>query len=195
MICTAPPGSHRRGVSLVEVLVASAISAVLFAVVMTINVFGAKSFVSIGNYVNLDTKSRNTLDVISREIRNATAVVSIQTNLPVKSLTLTNASLGQIVTITYNANARTLVLSKTGQPAMTFLTECDRWDCSLYSRAPIFTTNNINFYSSTNGAGQLNVGFCKLINMSWKCSRPVMGSQLNTESVQTAQIVLRNKVQ
>ena len=188
-------GKSRGGFTLVELLVASALASMVLGVVMTINVFGQKSFIAIGNYVNLDAKSRNTLDVLSREIRNATAVLSIQTNLPVKSLTLTNATLSQAVTITYNSTARTLVLTKTGQAAQTFLTECDRWDCSLYNRAPIFSTTNITFYASTNGLGQLNVSFCKLINMSWKCSRPVLGSKMNTESVQTAQIVLRNKVQ
>jgi hypothetical protein len=177
-----------------ELLVAVGISSLLLAVVLAVNVFGAKSFVSIGNYVNLDCKSRNTLDVLSREIRNATAVVSFQTNLPIRSLTLTNATLGKTISLTYNATARTLVFTKTGQPAQTFLTECDRWDFALYSRAPVLSSNNITFHFATNAAGALDVKFCKLINMSWKCSRTIIGSKQNTESVQTAQIVLRNKV-
>ena len=32
----------------------------------------------------------------------------------------------------------------------------------------------------------------KLIDVSWKCSRKIMGEKLNTESVQTAKIVIRN---
>ena len=29
--------------------------------------------------------------------------------------------------------------------------------------------------------------------MTWKCSRTILGQKANTESVQTAQVVLRNK--
>jgi len=40
----------------------------------------------------------------------------------------------------------------------------------------------------------VDINACKLINMTWKCSRTIFGSKRNTESIQTAQIVLRNKV-
>ncbi len=147
-----------------------------------------------GNYISLDRKSRNTLDVLSREIRNATGVVAFNTNLPARWLTLTNASQATAVTLTYDSNARTLVMTKTGQAAQTYLTECERWDFGLFSRAPLLSTNNITFYSATNTTGVMDVTLCKLISMSWKCSRTVLGSKFNTESVQTAQIVMRNKV-
>jgi hypothetical protein len=49
------------------------------------------------------------------------------------------------------------------------------------------------FFPATNSAGAYDLSVCKLINMTWKCSRTVLGSKLNTESVQTAQVVLRNK--
>lgn len=147
-----------------------------------------------GNYISLDRKSRNTLDVLSREIRNATGVVAFNTNLPARWLTLTNASQATVVTLTYDSNARTLVMTKTGQAAQTYLTECERWDFALFSRAPLLSTNNITFYSATNTTGVMDVTLCKLISMSWKCSRTVLGSKFNTESVQTAQIVMRNKV-
>ncbi len=49
------------------------------------------------------------------------------------------------------------------------------------------------FYPATNSSGVYDPSICKLINMSWKCSRTILGSKMNTESVQTAQVVLRNK--
>jgi hypothetical protein len=49
------------------------------------------------------------------------------------------------------------------------------------------------FYPATNNAGALDLTICKVINMNWKCSRAILQQKINTESVQTAQIVLRNK--
>jgi hypothetical protein len=36
-------------------------------------------------------------------------------------------------------------------------------------------------------------GNCKLVSVSWICSRSILGSRLNTESVQTAKIVIRKQ--
>jgi hypothetical protein len=38
-----------------------------------------------------------------------------------------------------------------------------------------------------------SVGLCKLISVSWICSRTILGSKMNTESVQTAKIVIRKQ--
>jgi hypothetical protein len=76
---------------------------------------------------------------------------------------------------------------------MTVLTECDRWDFGLYQRTPLVTSSNVFYYPATNTAGTLDPKLCKLINLSWKCSRLVAAQKLNTESVQAAQFVLRNK--
>ena len=161
-----------------------------------LTVYGARTFVALGNYVDLDEQSRNAVDIIGREIRNSSAVVGFQTNLPILSLTLTNESAATSVTLTYNQNNRTLTMAKTGQSIVTNLTQCDQWNFALYDRAPNTNTfsTNIIFYPSTNGNGQIDPTYCKLVNMSWKCSRTILGAKLTTESVQTAQIVLRNKV-
>ncbi|HEV2392105.1 MAG TPA: prepilin-type N-terminal cleavage/methylation domain-containing protein [Verrucomicrobiae bacterium] len=190
------PQSRRRlfrAFTLVEILVATTLGMLVLAVVAMLSLYGARSLAALVNYTDLDTKSRYALDVISREIRQAKAVIAVQTNLPVMSLTLTNTDQSAIVKLTYDSNARTLVLSKTGQPDLTALTECDNWNFSLYQEAPTVTATNIIFYPATNNAGNLDPTLCKLINMSWKCSRQILAQKVNTESVQTAQIVLRNQ--
>ena len=188
--------AHRRGISglsLVEVMVAISVGSVVLAAVSSLTMYAAKATTAMVNYTDLDTKSRYALDVISREIRQANAVLSFQTNLPVKSLTLTNSTQGAAITFTYDSNARTVVMSKTGQTDLTALTECDRWDFSLYQRTPYVTSSNIAYYPATNTGGVLSVSLCKLINLSWKCSRTIFAQKVNTESVQAAQIVLRSK--
>ena len=177
------------GFTLIEMLVSVGLGAMLLAGVMILYINGIRSFVAMGNYQNLDVKSCSTLDVLSREIRNSTVLLSY---VPNQSLTLSNASarngLGQINIITYDPTARTVVLKRTAQSDLTNLTECDRWSFAIYNRVPITSSTNISFNAVTNATD------CKLINMSWKCSRTVLGTKLNTESVQTAQIVLRNKI-
>jgi hypothetical protein len=152
--------------------------------------YGARSSVAVIHYTDLDAKSRYALDIISRELRQANAVLAYQPN---QSLTLTNSAQSAVITLTWDSNARTVTLDKTGQPTVTNLTECDAWGFSLYQRTPWVTPTNTIFYPATNNAGVIDVSLCKLINLSWKCSRAILGNKINTESVQSAQIVLRNK--
>lgn len=179
---------RRWGFTVTELLVAVALSGVLLMVVAALTVYGARSFAALGNYADLDAQSRYALDMMSREFRHATAVVDIRTNLPVKSITLTNATAGTRLKVTFNADLRTLVLERTGQPDQVLLKECDRYDFDVFTRVPNVSTNNITFNRA------IGVGTGKLISMSWKCSREILGQRVNTESVQTAQVVLRNKV-
>lgn len=176
------------GFTLVEAMIATALGTLVMAVVAALSIYSARTFNAMSNYVDLDVHSRNALDVIGREVRNSTAVVDCRTNVAVNYIVLTNTDSATFVKITWDTNAATLTLDKTGQPTQTLLTGCDRWKVWLYNRAPTLTSTNISFNLATNLAS------CKLVNMSWKCSRLILGSKLNTESVQTAQIVLRNKV-
>jgi Prokaryotic N-terminal methylation motif len=183
----------RAAFTLIEMVIAVGLGTILLTVVAGLGVYGARTFLSMGNYIDLDDQSRNAVDTIGREIRDASAVLAFQTNLPTRILTLTNATAGVTVKFIYDSKNRTLVFQKTGQPEQTLLTQCDQWNFALYDRAPV-ATNLLSFHAATNGVGQLDPSFCKLINMTWNCSRTVIGAKLTTESVQTAQIVLRNKV-
>jgi hypothetical protein len=179
--------------TLSEVMVASSVGMMVLAAVGFMSLYGSRSSVAVVNYTDLEAKSRYALDVISRELRQAGAVLSFQTNLPVKSFTITNFSQAAQVTLTYDSNARTVALQKTGQTTVDILTECDNWDFGLYQRTPLVTATNVVYYPATNNNGVLDPTLCKLINLSWKCSRLVVAQNLNTESVQAAQFVLRNK--
>ena len=181
------------GFTIGEMLIATALAGMVFAMVIGAFSYSGTSFAAMGNYADLDRKSRNAVDVLSKEIRNSSALIAVSTNNP-KSLTFTNATTAKKMVLTYDSSARTLTFAKTGQTTQTILTQCDQWTFALYSKAPYLTSTNILFYGATNGTGATDVTVCKLINMTWKCSRTIFGSKRNTESIQTAQIVLRNKV-
>ena len=88
---------------------------------------------------------------------------------------------------TFNPSAATLVRSNISNSAGTriLLRGCDYVIFNVSQRR---VTNNFQFYST---ASQPTL--TKLVDVSWKCSRKKWStSQLNTESVQTAKIVLRN---
>jgi Tfp pilus assembly protein PilW len=181
------------GFTISEMMVSVGIGMMVLAAVAFMTLYGSRSSAAVANYTDLENRSRYALDVISREIRQGCAVVAFTTNLPVKSITLTNAEQGALVTLSYDANARNLTVQKTGQGNLTVLTECDRWDFGLYQRTPAITSTNVMFYYATNSAGAFDTRLCKLISLSWVCSRHMSSQQLTTESVQAAQIVLRNK--
>jgi prepilin-type N-terminal cleavage/methylation domain-containing protein len=181
-----------RAMSIVELLVALSIGSVVLAMASTLWMFGARSFASMSNYADLDAKSRRAVDQMGRELREATRVVDFQNIGNTKWLKLTNSDQGITLKFTWDASSRKLVLEKTGVPNQTYLTECDGWDFQAYQRSPQKDTTNL-FYPATNISGTIDPSICKLIDMTWKCSRTVLGSRLNTENVQTAQVVLRNK--
>jgi prepilin-type N-terminal cleavage/methylation domain-containing protein len=185
-------GKRFNGMTLLEVMIAMCLSSMLLTFAGSMYLFGTRSFVAMGNYVDLDAKSRNAVDLMSRDIRESTQVTAFQNDATFKKLTMTNAFEGTGATYIWNATPRTLVCRKSGQPDKVYLTECDAWNFELYQRTPQ-SGGGYDFVPATNAPGVYDLTLCKLVNMSWICSRTIIGSKVNTESVQTAQVVLRNK--
>lgn len=183
--------------TLVELMVGIGVGSIVLAVVSILTVFGTRSFVSLGNYSILEQQSHAGIDQITRELRQAAGVVAWQTNslpkwLLVTNITVnpdgtTNASKAYSVKYSWDSD-RQLVVRKSNESEDKVLLEgCDSWDFSLWKRAPYANQTN-GFYRATTAAD------CKLISMTWRCSRFIAGTNsVNTEAVQTAQIVLRNK--
>jgi hypothetical protein len=178
--------------TLLELMVALALSVTLVAMACSLWLFGSRNFAAMSNYTDLDAKSRKAIDLMSLDIRQATQVADFQMSGTSKWFTVTNTVLGTGSTYIWRASTRTLACQKPGQGEQVFLTECDRWDFQPYQRSPQ-TNGHYLFVPATNASGAYDLSICKLINMSWQCSRTILGSKQNTESVQTAQVVLRNK--
>src|SRR3974390_1360063 len=78
--------ASRAGFTSAEFVVASGIGTFVVAAILGFNVFAARSFHAMSNYVALDMKSRNALDIMSRDIRQADACSG--NNFSSKKLTL-----------------------------------------------------------------------------------------------------------
>lgn len=171
------------GFRLIEMMIAVGAGALILALVMTLYVFGLRSFASIGSYTEMDAKSRLALDLVLREIRQASLVVGFQTNGATPYLKVASTN-GTAVTNTFVWSSATngFTWAKTGQATRTLLMGCTAWNFVCYQRAP--TTNGV-FVPTTLG------NRTKLINLSWTCARTNI-SRVVTESMVTAEVVLRN---
>jgi hypothetical protein len=170
--------SRCQAMTLMEIMVASGIGSLLFVMVAALTMFSARSFVAMGNYADLDKTSRNALDIMSREIRQTKDMISFNNN----QLTFVNMD-GSLLVYYYNPSTRQLTRQTGNMPPQVLLTECDFLHFNVSQRNP---SNNFMFYPAP------TAGTAKLVDVSWRCSRKILGQPVNTESVQTAKIVIRN---
>jgi hypothetical protein len=181
MVCKTTSISHRAAAAftLPEILVSSALGVLVLLVVGALSVYSGRSFVAIANYVGMDQASQLALDKMSREIRQAHRLVEFSPS----SLTFEAANHQQFV-FSYDSEARTLVRIG-GTTTNVYLTDCDSLEFAKYQRTTI--SNTFDAYEPA------YVTNTRLIQVTWTCSRKILGAKkMNTESVQSTKIVLRN---
>lgn len=170
---------NRRAFSLMEMMVSVAIGGMILAAIASLSLFSARSMVAMGNYIDLDKASRNALDRMSLSIRQTAGLKTYSST----SLTFTNKDNTQMA-ITWDPSTRLVTLTEDGA-TRTLLTQCDYLNFNISQRNP--SNSVFGFYPADTDAS-----LCKLVDVSWRCSRTIFGQKINTESVQTAKIVIRN---
>ena len=172
-----PGNSRRRAHTLIEMLVAVASGTCIMGSMMTTGITLTNTMVAIGNYCDLNRSSRHTLDVMSADLRNTAIVTAASSN----QVTVSNTLTADIISYTWDgSNKVTRVFNQT--PTV-MLVNCDFLCFSNYQRNP---TSNFEFLPASTPSNT------KLISVSWRCSRKILGAKINTESVQTAKICIRN---
>jgi hypothetical protein len=168
------------GALLADYLVAVGLGGLVVLILALLVMFGGRSFMAMANYVALDQNSRQTLDKMTKEIRQCLQLTSAGTNY----LTFQDYD-GGTLSYTYNSTAGTLSRSKNGvQDSKSLLTGCNYLQFSIFQRNPVGGT-----YDQYPTAVATN---CKVVQMTWVCSRQILGGQ-NTESVQSAKVVIRKE--
>jgi len=185
-MCTNPRPSAARAFTLVEMMVSMAVSGILITALLTTSVYASRSFAALENYVDLEQKSQNALDTMTKDIRQTIALSNYYTRtingkFVTNVLSFTDAD-GQ--PLTYAFTNSTLVKQKGGQDT-TLLRNVDFLTFQVFQRNPVGGTYD-QFTTS-------NAAMCKLVSVSWVCTRTILGSKLNSESVQTAKIVIRKQ--
>lgn len=173
------PRRGRSGFTLIEMMFTVGITALALGALASFFVFSTHSFTTLFNYVDLDDANRLAMDQVTRDVRQANSVTGYTTN----SLTLQDSD-GLPLSYTYDAGARTFTRTKSGV-STTLLTECDRLAFIICQRNPVGGSYNV--YPAATPAT------AKVVNVSWSCSRKVFGLKEDTESVQTARIVIRKQ--
>lgn len=172
------PG-RARGFTLIEVLFATLIVMLMLLTLAGFTMFTSLSFASLYNYIELDDRNRVAIDQITRDVRQANRVTDFtETRLVLED--------SELVAITYEYNAGTHELARTRSGASkVLLTECDWLKFKIGQRNLIGGTYDV-FETATPATA-------KVVNVSWVCSRKIRGNKVNTESVQTARIVIRKQ--
>ncbi len=162
-----------------EMLVTMAIGGIVLAALAALTLYTGRSFVQMANYVDLDNRSRTALDMLTRDIRQVNNVDRFSSN----SVTFIDWDLTEL-TFAYDPQRRTFSRLKGGDRKV-LLTECDTLTFRLFQRNT--EPNSFDLVLSD------DVLEGKAIDVSWVCSRKLLGVKFNTESVQTARIIIRKQ--
>jgi hypothetical protein len=130
------------------------------------------------NYAEMSADSRHALDSMAQDIRNSKGVVECTGD----SITLIDSKTNEF-TFRYDEPTRTVVRSADGVERV-FLEGCDTMDWQLFQRTPKA--------GSYEGYPASRPELCKLVQVTWVCSRTLFGKKMHTETVQSARIVIRN---
>src|SRR5216117_2420783 len=107
------------GFTLLELLVGMGLSGIIVVVISALSLYSGLNFACIANYTDMDSKSINAMDRITRDIRSANGASNYTTN----TVTLSTDS-GVPLTYTYSSDTRKLVRTQ-GASSLDVLTECD----------------------------------------------------------------------
>ena len=171
---------RRAGFSLVEMMVALGIASLVMVATASLTSYTGRSFAALYNYSDLDQASRNALDTMSKQIRQTRRLMEgAATRLVFEDFD------GAQLEYNYSPNARILTRVKAGEPNKILLRNCDELTFSLFQRNPIGGSYNV--YPTATAAT------CKLVQLRWSCSRDLINSRVNSESVQSSKIVIRKQ--
>ena len=169
---------RRSGFSLVEYLVTLAITLVIIVTGAAASENFLRAVAFLTNSVDLDAKNRLAIDRISREIRGCEGIDSAWSNGMVLRVG-TN-----LVTFEYYPEKRELLREDPDTGTEVYLKGCD------YIRFDLFRRNRLSDkYGEYPTATTTNA---KIVQISWVCSRRLLGFKANTGRMESARVVIRN---
>jgi hypothetical protein len=167
----------QSGAILAEWTIAVAVGSLVLVALAAFALFSARFFVTLRNCVDLDSQARVAVDRMSQEIRQADKVLSYD---PEKiSLRIGTND----VTYTYDSSAKTLLRINSKKTVL--LSGCESARFDIFTRQATNATYDIFPTATAENA--------KVVQITWNCSRSILGVKQNTESMQSAQVVIRKQ--
>ena len=182
------PSGTCAGMTLVEAVISVALGTIIVSVALMLLYFGNQALWGLSNYDELNRKSRNALDVMTRDIRTAKNLTTYYSNSTVQQLTFSNLVGYSPATFVYsytNATGTNGTLTRNWNGFNTVLLTNVSWlTFGLYQRGPL---SNLTFYPTS------SPGNTKLVSLTWQCQTHVAGARFSeSEAVHSANIVIRN---
>ena len=169
------------GFTLAEMMIAIGLGMLLVTTMTIVNIYYLKTFAGLENYMNLNDESRHALDIMTKDIRQADLLTAFSKTSLTLQLDGTN-----IITYSYDSTKKELTRSSGGKDKVLLrgITRngitygCDYWRNDFYDR---------------NMGTNVTPANCKVVQVTWLCSRTILGHKVNTEDVQSAKIVIRKQ--
>jgi Tfp pilus assembly protein PilW len=145
-----------------------------------LGIYATRSFAALANYMELDKNSRNTLDRMTQIIRESDGVLSWQNHEIVLSYH------SQPLSFAYSPDDKKLFMTDTNGVKSALLEGCNYLDFQIFQR-----TSMGGVYDQYPVTADQAVA--KIVQISWVCSKSLIGELINSESVQSAKIVIRKQ--
>lgn len=171
------PRKKIAALTLIELMIGSAIATLLLATILALSSYTVRSFAAISNYVTLERGSRKALDRLSMMIREADGVTDFRTNR------LQLSYHGTPLIYSFDAGTKTLAETHNGETT-TLLTDCDSFQFDIFQRNTV--SGSYDQYPAALAQAE-----AKIVQVSWLCSRRLVSNLINTESAHSAKIVIR----
>lgn len=171
--------SRQGGGSITEMIVTLGVMVIVGAAFSAFLYSSSQTLMSMYTYAGIDSANQNAINLMTREIRLARRVISINSG----NLTIENTN-GVAVTYAYSGSQRTLVRNA-GTSSSTLLRDCDAVSFTLCKgEQPVAFED---FVLATNPAE------AKVIDFTWSCSRRINSGAKASDSLASAKIVMRNQ--
>jgi Tfp pilus assembly protein PilW len=128
----------QRAFTLIDCSVGMVVSAIVLAALLGFSVYASRSFAALSNYVELEQKSQNALDTMTRDIRQTLSLTSYETTTLngrtiTNKLTFVDSDSQPLVFVFQNS-----VLNKVkGGVTTMLLTNCDFLTFQIFQRNPV----------------------------------------------------------
>ncbi len=171
---------HQAGLSMLELVIAMSVGFLALTAVSMLSVYTIRSFTAISNYMELDKSSRNAPDRLTQITREADGVLDWNSHSVVLSYHTKPMSFD------YSPDTQLLQMTDTNGVKTTLLENCNFLDFQIFQRNSV--GGSYDQYPDT-----INESAAKIVQVSWICSRSLIGTLINSESVQSAKIVIRKQ--